>query len=432
MSVSLVLSGRAMDLVRNGSDWAARRDAPDIRVRQLSDSTWVVFDGEGRTYAFSVVATPGNPAVAMWLLKSVTGLGGSKVVLDYNNTIPTVPGGGGLAIDLTTVSYNPHPTTANCFKNAVSLVYDADVASPLSLSVLGEHIMVRKHKLSTVNVNSKATCGDNYVRLRHYELQYPSPDGDTQLPRLQTVKVFGRDGTPEATTPVAVATYGYGTATSGGQLQYTQAGHTASGFIQPYTTTDTSPRGGGTGFSTFASLHDLSGDGMPDLINYVASSQQLSMVRDWLGSNQSVSLGDGMPQTPLETRSLQQARYLGDNNVERLWRQAIDVNGDGRIDRIDAAEETGRWVVYLNMPDPADPGHPLWQRRTYSIQHIATQLAARGFSIDPNFVPLAQRRRRAVWSAGSAGTGMQPTMIGNLIPRVLERTAPDRRVPIAS
>lgn len=30
-----------------------------------------------------------------------------------------------------------------------------------------------------------------------------------------------------------------------------------------------------------------------------------------------------------------------------MWRQEIDVNGDGRIDIIDAAEEAGHWVVPL-------------------------------------------------------------------------------------
>src|SRR5262249_32713219 len=71
--------------------------------------------------------------------------------------------------------------------------------------------------------------------------------------------------------------------------------------------------------------------------------------------------------------------------------QAIDVNGDGRIDRIDAAEEVGHWVVYLNTPDPADPGHPLWQRRTLSTQWLAARLQAQGVLIDPNHGALAHR-----------------------------------------
>jgi hypothetical protein len=46
------------------------------------------------------------------------------------------------------------------------------VAPPLSLSMLGDRILVRTHKLLTVNVNSKATCGDSYASLRAYQLDY--------------------------------------------------------------------------------------------------------------------------------------------------------------------------------------------------------------------------------------------------------------------
>ncbi|HSR96114.1 MAG TPA: toxin TcdB middle/N-terminal domain-containing protein, partial [Kofleriaceae bacterium] len=345
-------------------------------------------------------------------------MGGSQVVLDYNITAPTVPGGGGgLALDLATVSYNPHPTTANCFKNAVSLVYDADAASPLSLSVLGDRILARAHKLTAVNVKSKATCGDGYVRLRSYELTYQA-DVDTQLPRLRTVRLFGRDGTTEAATAIPVATYSYGSASTGA-LQYTLVAQAPSDLEKPNTKTDVSAvPGEGTGFSTFASLIDLSGDGLLDQITYEASPHTLSMLRDWLHSTQSVSLGDGMPQTPLESRTLLQPRYQGANNTVRTWRQAIDVNGDGRIDRIDAAETPGRWVVYLNMPDPSDPGHPLWQRRTLSIQPLAAELAARGFVVDANSVPLGQRTTarqhttRTCWKWNGDEWLLDPTAFG--------------------
>jgi len=48
-AITLVLGGRQMDLVQTASGWAARRDAPDILVRQQGDGTWVMFDGQGRT-----------------------------------------------------------------------------------------------------------------------------------------------------------------------------------------------------------------------------------------------------------------------------------------------------------------------------------------------------------------------------------------------
>src|SRR4029079_12460978 len=79
------------------------------------------------------------------------------------------------------------------------------------------------------------------------------------------------------------------------------------------------------------------------------------------------------------------------SNVDRVWRQAIDVNGDGRIDVIDASAQAEHWVVYLNLPDPSDPRLTTWATRSYSIQQVAAQLTARGFAVDPSFVPLARR-----------------------------------------
>src|SRR6185436_11951105 len=101
-------------------------------------------DGQGRTYSFTV--SPTMNGATLWLLSSITGVGGSKVQLDYSITTPAVPGGAGLAIDLVGASYNPSPTTAGCFKNSVALLYDTDTAAPLSLSMLGDRVLVRKHK----------------------------------------------------------------------------------------------------------------------------------------------------------------------------------------------------------------------------------------------------------------------------------------------
>src|SRR5262245_37502365 len=265
--VSLVLGGQSHELGKTASGWVGRRDAPDIAGREQSDGTWVMYDGQGRTYTFTTVSSALSGA-NLWLLKTITGVGGSRVELDYSITTPSIPGGSGLSIDLTTVSYNPHPTTASCFKTSVVLHYDTPAAAPLSLSMLGDRALVRIDKVDAVNVNSKATCSDSNVRLRHYELEYQQ-DVDTQLPRLHAVRLFGRDGTPEATTAIPVAYYGYGSATSGGQLQYARSGQAADGFVQPVTIADSSPPPtGGTSYSTIANLADLSGDGLPDLIKY--------------------------------------------------------------------------------------------------------------------------------------------------------------------
>src|SRR5262249_1865913 len=150
--------------------WIARRDAPDIAVRERSDGTWLMFDGQGRTYTFTTVASALSGA-NLWLLKTIAGIGSNRVELDYHITTPTVPAGTGLSIDLTTVSYNSHPTL-NCFKNSVVLHYDTAASSPLSMSMLGDRVLARTDKIDAVNVNSTADCGGAKVRLRHYELEY--------------------------------------------------------------------------------------------------------------------------------------------------------------------------------------------------------------------------------------------------------------------
>jgi hypothetical protein len=129
-----------------------------------------------------------------------------------------------------------------------------------------------------------------------------------------SVHVLGREGTPEATKPIPLGTYGYGTATSNGQLQYTLSGQATDVFVQPYTKADTSPMGDVSGFSTFVILHDVSGDGLPDLV------ETQVMFPDWLHSTKSVSMNDGDTPAffPPEVRGLKQGRYLSDSNVENL------------------------------------------------------------------------------------------------------------------
>lgn len=305
--VSLVLDGRTLELVRSASGWVARRDAPDILVREQGDGTWVMFDGRGQTYSFTTVSSALTGA-NLWLLKTITGVGGSQVSLDYNITTPTVSGGTGLAIDLASVSYNPHPTTANCFKNQIVLGYDSALAAPLSLSMLGDRILARVDKLTKVDVYSKATCGDANVRLRGYTLGYQA-DVDTQLPRLHSVQVVGRDGTPEAATPIPVASYDYGHANSGGVFGYVRGfGVAASAFVKPATKSDPSVMPPGQGFSTWSKLLDITGDGIPDNLQFNGSS--LKFLRDWTHPGTPQLLSDGvLTNRPIETRTVLHDRY---------------------------------------------------------------------------------------------------------------------------
>jgi hypothetical protein len=155
--VAVHLEGRRIDLVRTATAWAARH-RPDLEVRQQADGSWLLFDGQGRTYQF----TRPSPALAgtgMWLLTDVTGVGGSKVHLDYAIATPAIPGGAAISVDLTAVSYNPSPTVAGCFKDSVQLTYDAPAATALARWMLGGKVFERRRKLIAIGVSSKPTCG---------------------------------------------------------------------------------------------------------------------------------------------------------------------------------------------------------------------------------------------------------------------------------
>ncbi|HET6195003.1 MAG TPA: hypothetical protein VFE12_04585, partial [Acetobacteraceae bacterium] len=167
--VSLVLDGQPVELVATSTGWSARRDDPGLQVRDQGSGNWVAYDSQGRTYLFA--AAPALAGTGISLLQDVTGVGGSRVHLDYSITTPTVSGNPAIAIDLTRVSYNPHLTVAGCFKNAVSLIYDGDGA-PMSVAVLGGATLVRTHKLTEVDVLGKDSCTTGDVRLRRYQLQY--------------------------------------------------------------------------------------------------------------------------------------------------------------------------------------------------------------------------------------------------------------------
>jgi hypothetical protein len=97
---------------------------------------------------------------------------------------------------------------------------------------------------------------------------------------------------------------------------------------------------------------------------------------------------------PLETRSASTQRFEGqpsDPKVDYVWRQAIDFNGDGRIDIIDAHEEADHWVVYLNTPDPGSSGIK-WVRRSVLISPLYRHFQDRHLVLPyPGYLPLSKR-----------------------------------------
>jgi hypothetical protein len=219
--VSMVLDGRRLTLVRTGStNWAALSDAPDIQATQQSDGSWLVFDGRGRTYKF-VSSDNGN----LWLLRQIRDSLNNRVNLVYTVGTETVAGVPALTVDLTNVNYNVRAgddDSQYCAKAQINLAYARNEAAPMSFSMLDARVLVRMHKLQSINVSSVADCGDAARArveslIRKYVFSY-QPDVDTGQPRLQKVEIMGKEGTAEH-TPITLAKYTYGTAKTAGQLQ---------------------------------------------------------------------------------------------------------------------------------------------------------------------------------------------------------------------
>ena len=116
----------------------------------------------------------------MWLLQSVSAPGGTRVELTYETVPQTFAGGSGTQVSLTRLRYNPHPTTIGCWKNEVVLAYEFGSPRPLSLSVLGGGILVRRKLLTRVDVESRATCTTPFERLRRYQFEYPNESTDPE------------------------------------------------------------------------------------------------------------------------------------------------------------------------------------------------------------------------------------------------------------
>ena len=263
-------------------------------------------------------------------------------------------------------------------------------------------MLARMRTLSTIDVSSRASCTTSGQRLRRYVLSY-LPDADTQQPRLSSVQMFGREGTAEENTSVPVASYGYGSASNAGERPDSRRRLTyQKTYSIPFppgadSTKISSTLVDDTGFYvTWQSLTDVTGDGRPDLV--FKKDGKLWVARNLPSTGGSSIFGDVGPlsDATLSSGAFEQ-RFATNNrfnyinaNIDQVWRQAIDVNGDGRIDIIDAAEEPGHWVVYLNTPGPG-PSGVTWVRRSISIAELYHHMYIRGLNVQDNYVPLASR-----------------------------------------
>src|SRR5207245_2455418 len=110
----------------------------------------------------------------------------------------------------------------------------------------------------------------------------------------------------------------------------------------------------GDRYAMWQSLTDVTGDGRPDLV--FKRNDKLWVAFNRPGPAGTTTLGVGFQAIvqladstfssgAFSTHTTVKRRFdyaLANRNTTNVWRQAIDVNGDGRIDIIDAAEQPDR------------------------------------------------------------------------------------------
>jgi RHS repeat-associated protein len=421
---TVTLDGETLDLVPHPAGttttWVAQHDATELSVQQVTDH-WVMYDGNGLTYTFSVPAnTPSLSGQGIWLLTSIKGPDGATLNLGYMAPTVALDGGSAVAIDLTNITYNPNPTNPSCFKNQIVLTYDNKVADPYTLSVLNNLVLARVDKLLTVAVDATASCGAP-AALRTYTMHYDGLDLDTAQPRLSSVTMVGQAGTAELSQTLPVASFKYGNISDGTTVNYVQtqtiplSGISDQGGISTTVQDGTwqAPADGQVTYSTWQELTDVTGDGRPDLVTKGTGGDWNVLVNQADGNGATkfsapVQLTDSTLRgtLPFERLALGHTRYgaqsitspFGENEQD-VWRQAIDVNGDGRIDIVDAAEVPGSWVIYLNTNGtnsasfctPVATGHlDAWVRKVVNVQNVADALSSRGHIGVGTYVPLAR------------------------------------------
>lgn len=423
--ISVSLLGQLTEVVRSpdGVTWIGRNN-PQL-VLEADGTGWRLYDGTGATYSF-----PEDQRLAgtdLYLLRSIDGVGRAKVQLDYAIEDVAVTGSNepGLAIDLVSVQYNPHPSGA-CFKHEVALRYSIPLqTTPQVFAVAGDRILVRNDNLLSVDVMSRAGCDATPERLRQYAFAYQIHPA-TQQQRLASVSMFGQCAPPcpgpqqDVSLPVAV--YGYGAVTSGTAVEpvlaYSQnasrsmqrPGASVAGLANTIRLSSTTFSGIGAPYGSQQSFIDMTGDGRPDLVYLDQPTNKLWIARNTLGENATgfappAPLNDSTFKRPvLDLRGMAYDRYKGPaesaENHEDVMTQTIDVNGDGRVDIIDAGEKPNFWIVYLNTPDASVASGIKWVRRAYRIDRLYSLFRSRGMAVVNNYLPLSRRstgRDRGKW-----------------------------------
>jgi len=385
--------------------WVARENALALELAAGPNNSWRLSDGNGQVFVFTQRVTA--PYQELWLLTSIESPS-NTVKLTYSVGSYQFPQIGcgqqsqpqcnvATTVDLAQVQYNSSPSSTTCWKNEVSLEYAAGQSDPLSLKLLDDLPVAHARLLKAVNVLGRDGCGTPAQRIRRYELEYDN-DPDTNHPRLRSAWLRGREGTPEASQLLPVAKYEYEALKINGAVSYRSpvAVPIPQDAQDPINTsiasTDFDPNNHDA--SSWRNLVDMTGDGRPDLI--FRKNGQL-----WISINRPSATNVATFDTPVQlSDSTLSARPLASSNdevdyhdlnnwryINDSWRRTIDVNGDGRMDVIDATIANDTWSVFINTP-----GNPVtWIRRDIDVSYIRQQLLLRGHMLTDDHIPLSRQ-----------------------------------------
>jgi RHS repeat-associated protein len=390
-TVTVSLAGSVLEMIPSGAGtWVARRGARTLLLRLQPDTSYHLDDGEGRQWVFE--KTQGSfgalPPDQLRLLTRIDGQGSAnRVELRYEITHHMAQGTFGTAIDLKSIRYNFDAATT-CAKHQVVLHY-ADRSAPAAVSFLDGDALLRMRLLTGVDVTARKDCGPSVAqRQRGYELVYAaSGDADTQQPRLESFRVVGRDGTPEATQPIPISTFAYGRATNGNVLDFHRGPDVAIPPMEDVLAAtevdgDLDLPGQDVATVTRQNFLDITCDGRPDFV-YLDGDQVMVAVNEPSGTGDvrfraPTAFSAPHPGGPLEVHGktiagANQPHAIGGYHVKNhTWRKFLDWNADGCLDFVVADELENTWVVYLNTSNVGPAGR--WARLEVDVTRLRQQI----------------------------------------------------------
>jgi RHS repeat-associated protein len=366
-------------------------------------ATFTLSTARGVDYVFNHagIADP-----SLWLLTEVRDrVGTERIVLRYNGLL------------LSGMSYT---YVGNTPLYDVTLQYGS-WASPQVFGTIwsGDVEVTRSSMLTQVIVQARNNldAGSSLRTIRTYHLDY-APDEDTTAPRLVTVDVSGDEDPIVEKLPVARYEYGSisirkveGLGDPGDPYNENYVGFGAPVVVPrdaAALAAGATRVAGSWGYKpddddglrkdevwSKYTIRDFTGDGVADLVYRDGGTWHLvkGVVTD---AGFSLDGGPATSWTQPSEIHFQRILYWEDSaaignedqRADMITTETlatfVDVNGDGRLDVIDA--RTGNpsiWEVWLNRE--GTDGLPVWEARDYYVDHLVAYLELKGIDLDAYF-----------------------------------------------